>query len=83
MLLAIKCFSEGIMQLLQTEDYDPYNVFNRKGKEWVSRLFRKHKLQELELLLAPVKANVIKTIQIFFHAFDTFTPKLFSERNNE
>jgi hypothetical protein len=63
--LVKKCFAEGLMKLVQQEDYNPPKVFNKKCIQWLNTLFSHQELKEFKESFARTKKNLTKTIEMF------------------
>ena len=63
--LVKKCFAEGLMELVQQEDYNPSKVFNEKCIQWLNKLFSHQELKEFKESFTRTKKNLTTTIEMF------------------
>jgi hypothetical protein len=60
-----ECFTEGILELVQQEDYNATELFNNKGIQWLNKLYSHRELKEVKELLVRTNKNLTSTIERF------------------
>jgi hypothetical protein len=63
--LVNESFTNGILELMQLEDYDVTRLFNNKSNQWLHKLFSQIELRGLKEFFVRTEKNLISTIEKF------------------
>ena len=58
-------FTMGILELTQRRDYDVTKLFNKKGVQWLTKLYSNEELNEFKELFGRTKQNLTTVIERF------------------